>query len=52
MSNIFASTVYKLWDAKEGSVRLDEMNRLKHLQYEKPEKVKEYQFKELSWNNV
>lgn len=48
MSNIFASAVYKLWDAKEGSVRLNEMESLKRIQYESPEKLKEYQFDRLS----
>jgi phenylacetate-CoA ligase len=48
MSNIFASAVYKLWDAKEGSFRLNEMESLKRIQYESPEKLKEYQFARLS----
>lgn len=48
MSNIFASAIYKLWDTKEGSIRLNEMKSLKRLQYENPAKIEAYQFERLS----
>ncbi len=48
MSNVFASAIYKLWDTKEGSIRLNEMKSLQRLQYEDPAKVKGYQFGRLS----
>ncbi|MDO6444968.1 hypothetical protein Q4493_04185 [Colwellia sp. 1_MG-2023] len=43
MNNVIGKAIYTLWDTKEGSVRLNEMKSLKRLQYETPEKLKEYQ---------
>jgi phenylacetate-CoA ligase len=43
MSSILGKIVYKLWDAKEGGVRLSEMEMLKRLQYLPQEKLVEYQ---------
>jgi phenylacetate-CoA ligase len=47
MSNLLSSIIYKLWDIKEGGVRLSEMANLKSLQYKSSEDIKKHQEKRL-----
>lgn len=47
MTNVISKAIYTLWDAKEGGVRMKEMQNIQNLQFQSDEALSQYQLDRL-----